>query len=71
MRPSGKVPTCSVTPPDPILITVEDAAERLSLSRTKTYELVASGALESIKIGSCRRVPVEALTAFVDAQRTS
>jgi len=33
----------------------------------KVYELMASGRLSSLKIGRSRRIPVEALTAFVSA----
>jgi excisionase family DNA binding protein len=52
-----------------LLLTVEEAAERLSIGRTKAYELMASGELESVTIGRCRRVPVEALEPFVAALR--
>lgn len=48
-----------------LLLTVEEAAERLSIGRTKAYELMATGALESVTIGRCRRIPVEALEPFV------
>jgi hypothetical protein len=33
----------------------------------KVYELMASGRLSSLKIDRSRRIPVEALTAFVSA----
>lgn len=49
-----------------VLLTVEEAAERLSLGRTKVYELVARGELPSVVIGRCRRVPVQALEPFVE-----
>jgi excisionase family DNA binding protein len=52
---------------DKLLLTPVEAAERLGISRTKVYELMASGQLASVKIGKCRRVPATALTAFVDA----
>jgi excisionase family DNA binding protein len=52
---------------DKLLLTPAEAAERLGISRTKLYELMASGQLASVKIGKCRRVPATALTAFVDA----
>jgi excisionase family DNA binding protein len=52
-----------------ILLTVEDAALRLSIGRTKVYQLVANGALESVTIGRCRRIPVEALEPFVSKLR--
>jgi excisionase family DNA binding protein len=53
----------------PLLLTVERAAERLELSRTKVYELIADGELESIKIGGSRRVPAAALHDYVERLR--
>jgi excisionase family DNA binding protein len=52
-----------------LLLTVEEAADRLSIGRTKAYELMASGELESVTIGRCRRIPVDALRPFVEALR--
>jgi excisionase family DNA binding protein len=49
----------------PILMTPETAAERLSISRTRIYELLASRRLESVKIGRLRRIRPEHLEAFV------
>ena len=54
---------------DKVLLTVAEAAKRLSLSRTFTYELVMNGELESLKLGKARRVPVAALDKFVEAKR--
>lgn len=51
---------------DQLLVTPEEAARRLSVGRTTLYELLSSGALPSVQIGRCRRVPVSALSAFVD-----
>ncbi|MEV0971759.1 excisionase family DNA-binding protein [Microtetraspora glauca] len=51
----------------PLLVTPAEAAEALGVGRTKVYELMASGALRSVRIGRSRRVPFEALTAFVSA----
>jgi excisionase family DNA binding protein len=50
-----------------LLIRPEDAAIALGVSRTKVYELMASGRISSLKIGRSRRIPVDALTAFVSA----
>ena len=47
------------------MLTVEEAADALRLSRTKTFELLKNGSLRSVKIGRCRRVPVSALEAFI------
>ena len=52
-----------------VLLTVEEAAKRLAIGRTKAYELVATGALESVTIGRCRRIPAEALGPFVSQLR--
>ena len=51
---------------NPVLLTVEDAAQALALGRSKVYELVESGALRSVKIGRSRRIPVQALGEFID-----
>ena len=54
--------------PDPVrklLLTPTDAAAMLSVSRTKLYELLASGAIASVKVGGSRRVPVGAVEAYV------
>lgn len=62
----------STTKIEPLLLRVDEAADALALSRTKVYELMATGELESVKLGRSRRVPLDALQAFVrDAQRES
>lgn len=50
-----------------LLLTVPEAAEALAISRSKLYELIASGALDSVRIDGSRRVPVAALNAYVSA----
>lgn len=50
---------------DRLLLAPERAAERLDLGRTKIFELIATGELESVKIGRARRIPEEALVAYV------
>lgn len=54
---------------DALLLTPEEAARRLSLARSTLYELVLTGEIESIKIGRSRRIPVDALTDFIDRKR--
>jgi excisionase family DNA binding protein len=56
---------------DELLLTIEDAAQRLAMGRSRVYELMKSGELESVHIGRSRRIPVEALRSFVDKLRTS
>jgi excisionase family DNA binding protein len=47
---------------------VGEFAEAIGVSRSKAYELVASGEVPSIRIGSSRRVPVTALREWIDRQ---
>lgn len=54
----------------PRLLRVEEAADVLAISRTKVYELMASGELESVHIGRSRRVPVDAVRDFVARLRS-
>lgn len=56
---------------DKLLLTPEDAAAALSIGRSKLYELIAAGTLETVVIGACRRIPRAALDDFVDRLRTS
>ena len=51
--------------PNRIVLTIEEAAERLGIGRTLMYSLVASGEVESVQIGRLRRVPTEALDDFL------
>ncbi len=48
-----------------LLLTPEEAADRLALSRTTIYELIRTGELRSVKIGRARRIPVAALGEYV------
>ncbi|SDD18308.1 helix-turn-helix domain-containing protein [Actinokineospora iranica] len=52
-----------------VLLTPEQAAERLGLGRTTVYALIGSAELESVKIGRSRRVPVDAVAAYVERLR--
>lgn len=54
---------------DQLLLTPEHAAELLAVGRTKLYELLRTGALESVRIGAARRIPAAALAAYVDRLR--
>ncbi|QMU67131.1 helix-turn-helix domain-containing protein [Streptacidiphilus sp. P02-A3a] len=60
----------SSTAPDATLValTVEEAARRLGVGRTTMYALLASGQIPSVAIGRLRRIPAEALNAYVAAR---
>jgi excisionase family DNA binding protein len=50
---------------DRLLLTPTEAAAALGIGRSKVYELMLTGQLESVHIGTCRRVPAEALHSFL------
>ena len=52
-----------------LLLKPEEAAEILSIGRSKVYELMGTGELASVRIGACRRIPAEALSDFVAGLR--
>ncbi|NUV60648.1 excisionase family DNA-binding protein [Streptomyces sp. CAI-85] len=52
-----------------ILLSPERAADRMDLGRSKIFELMAAGELESVLIGRSRRIPLDALRAYVERLR--
>jgi excisionase family DNA binding protein len=51
---------------DKLLITVDDAACRLSIGRSHLYEYLLRGSLRSVRIGRSRRIASRDLQAFID-----
>ena len=47
------------------LLKVTDVAARLTLSRSKTYELIQTGELRAMRVGRARRVPESEVERFV------
>jgi excisionase family DNA binding protein len=52
-----------------LLLTPEEVAEMLGIGRTKVYELMRLGLIESVKIHGCRRIPTEAVHDYVERLR--
>lgn len=55
---------------EPILLTPTEAAAALGIGRSKLYELLQAGVLESVRIGACRRIPADALSELVARLRS-
>jgi len=53
---------------DRLLVSVEEAARRLSLGQTVLYEKLAAGEIASIKDGRRRLIPVQSLQDYVDGK---
>ncbi len=47
------------------LLTIDEAAQRLSVGRSYLYPLVMRGQIISVKLGRSRRIPVAALEEFI------
>ncbi|OLT39086.1 transcriptional regulator [Saccharomonospora sp. CUA-673] len=47
-----------------VLLTVEAAADRLSVGRTTMYALIKAGHITTVRVGRLRRIPADALTAY-------
>jgi excisionase family DNA binding protein len=50
----------------PLLLTIEDAARVLKVSRNKVSVLIRLRELHAVKIGGLRRIPARALREYVD-----
>jgi len=50
------------------LLTVDQARERLAVGRSVMYELMNDGSVRSILIGRSRRIPMDAIFEFIEAQ---
>lgn len=50
-----------------LLLEADEVGRILAIGRTKTYQLIAHGELPVVRIGRCVRVPLAALTAWIDS----
>ncbi|PZS07511.1 MAG: hypothetical protein DLM55_10735 [Acidimicrobiales bacterium] len=55
----------TVSPNEHELLSISDTIRRLSLGRTKVYELIRNRKLRSFKVGSRRLIPAIAIGEFV------
>ncbi len=52
-----------------LLVDLDEAAKRLSVSRRMVQSLLHSGQLRGVKVGRCRRIALAELEAFVAGLR--
>ena len=48
-----------------VLYRIDEAAELLSISKSRVYELVRSGQIRTVKVGKSHRVPARSLDEYV------
>ncbi|HVM21962.1 MAG TPA: helix-turn-helix domain-containing protein [Sphingomicrobium sp.] len=54
---------------EPISVRIPEAVRLTGLSRSRIYELMKSGDIEFVKVGSSTLILVESLHGFIDRQR--
>jgi excisionase family DNA binding protein len=65
MAKSRKSSFLSTSSPVPRLLSVQQAAGELGISRTLTYELMFAGQLRSVKVKRRRFIPRESIEQFI------
>ncbi len=58
-------------PVEPICVRINDAARMIGVGRTKLYELIANGEVETVKLGKSTRVITASLHRLIMRQRGS
>lgn len=55
----------------PMLLRIDEVAERLAISRATTYRLIRGGSIPTVHIGTAVRVPADALDRWLHDQVAS
>lgn len=51
---------------EPIAVRILEAVRLTGIGRSKLYELIASGDIETVKIGSCTLIPMASLRGLIE-----
>ena len=54
---------------EPIAVRIVEAIRLTGIGRSKLYELIASGAIETVKIGRCTLIPTGSLHRLIEKAR--
>ena len=57
--------------PEPISVRIPEAVRLTGLSRSRIYELMKSGDIEFVKVGSSTLILVESLRCFLQSRRNT
>lgn len=55
---------------EPIAVRIPEAIRLIGIGRSKLYELIASGDVEVVKIGSCTLIPTASLHALIERAKS-
>ena len=53
----------------PLTVRVREACRLTGIGRSKLYELIAAGEIETVKVGTITLIPVAALERFLQQRR--
>lgn len=53
----------------PLTVRVGEACRLTGISRSKLYEFIKAGEIETFKVGNMTLIPMDGLTAFLDKRR--
>jgi len=56
------------SPIAPITVRIKDACRMTGIGRSKLYELIDTGEIETFKVGSITLIPVESIRRFLIAK---
>jgi excisionase family DNA binding protein len=55
----------TISPVEPMLLTIPDVAVKLGLGRSKVYDLIRDEGLPTVKFGTATRVPIKELEQWI------
>jgi excisionase family DNA binding protein len=64
-----QAPTEAPAPPEPIAVRIPEAMRLTGIGRSKLYELIASGDVETAKIGTCTLITFASLRQLIEKAR--
>ena len=67
--PSGPCPDTLPLPFEPLTVRISVAMQLVGIGRSKFYELIASGDIETVKIGRCTLIPTASLRRLIGQAR--
>ncbi|ODP36354.1 MULTISPECIES: helix-turn-helix domain-containing protein [Sphingomonas] len=56
---------------EPLAVRIPQAAQMLGIGKSKLYQFIAAGEIETVKVGRSTLVPTDSLKAFISSRRRS
>jgi excisionase family DNA binding protein len=62
-------PATEVAQISPLSVRVKQACQLIGIGRSKLYELIAAGEIETIKVGAATLIPMSSLVSLIESRR--